>query len=291
MSTKKQAALQRRRQYLRKPGVVVDKSYLYKFSPSDAEELNGKYLVLMSETLLYEVSKDEAQRSRLMKNVREYSADFAYAEHYHNNIEYEKRHGKRSPPPSHFFRDRDYSQFDLMVNNKFIDVNEIIEDRKVLIDKTADAVIMLSRSLRETYAEAFTGQNRTAVLERDKLEKRIADDPEFVKMYLVKYAMAGLDEDRQSAAKIAGKATEQWAHYRLVQTMLLLAVDIAHRQNLREPIAEVTRENIRHDVLDSQLLTLALLVGRIATRDDKIQKWWQLLMRKPVNLGAKLSAT
>jgi hypothetical protein len=288
VSTKQQAKLRKKRQYLRKPGVVVDKSYLYMFSPRDAEELNGRYLVLMSETLLYEVSKDEEHRSRLLKNVREYSADFAYVEHYHNYIEYEKRHINKSPPPSHFFKDRDYSRFDLMVKNEFVDVSELIENRKKLIEMTAESVIALARILREKYAEAFTGRNEVAALEREKLEKKVADDPGFVRTFLAQNAVTALGEDHEIAAKIASKATEEWAHYRVTQTVLLLAIDVAHRQNLNEPIAEATRSNVTHDVLDSQLLMLATLVGRIATRDEKIQRWWELLMRKPVDFGRKV---
>lgn len=287
VSTKKQAALRKKRQYLAKPGVVVDKSYLYMFSPLDAEDLNGKYLMLMSETLLYEVSKDEGERSRLIKNVREYSANFTYVEHYHKYIEYEKRHLKKSPPPSHFFNERDYSRFDLMVRNQFEDVDELVEARKELIGKTADAVIALARKLRADYAEAFTGRNEVAELERKSLEKRVAEDRRFVSAFLAMNAVATSGQERETAVKIASKASEQWAHYRVAQTLLLVAIDVAHRQNLNEPVAEVTRNNVIHDVLDSQLLTLATLVGRIATRDAKIQRWWQLLMRRPVDFGEK----
>lgn len=288
MSTKRQAASRKRRLYLKKPGVVVDKSYLYQFSPRDAEELNGKCLVLMSETLLYEVCKDEENRSRLLKNVREYSADFAYVEHYHIYIDYERRHIRKSPPPSHFFKERDYTRFDLMVKNEFGDVSDLVENRKRLIDMTADSVIELARTLRENYAKAFTGRNEVAALEREMLEKMVADDPGFVQKFLAQNAVVALGEDHEIAAKIAAKATEHWAHYRVTQTLLLLAIDVAHRQNLKEPIPEAVREKIRHDVLDSQLLMLATLVGRIATRDDKIQKWWKLLMRRPVDFGEKV---
>lgn len=242
----------------------------------------------MSEALLYEVSKDEENRSRLMKNVRKYSADFAYAEYYHVYIDFEKRYIKKSPPPPHFFKDRDYSRFESMVNNDFVDVRGLIESRRKLIDKTVDSVIALARVLRENYAKAFTGRNEVAALEREVLEKRVADDPAFVQMFLAQNAVMAFGEDQEIARKIASRATEQWAHYRVTQTVLLLAIDVAHRQNLKEPIAEAVRENIRHDVLDSQLLMLATLVGRIATRDDKIRKWWTLLMRKPVDFGKKI---
>ena len=285
MSTRQQASLREKQRYLKKPGVVVDKSYLHKFSFRDSEVLNGEYLLLMSETLLYEVTKDEEDRSRLLKNVREYSANFAYVEHYHTYIEFEKRHIRKSPPPSHFFRHRDYSGFELMVDNKFEDVEELILGRKRLIERNVESVIGLARTLRKTYADAFSGRNEVAALKRQKLEEQVASNSEFVRTYLAKNSIVSFGEARDIATKIALKATEQWAHYRVAQAVLLLAIDVAYRQNLKEPIAEVTLENIRHDVLDSQILILATLVGRIATRDNKINKWWELLMRKPVDFG------
>lgn len=285
MSNKWQNAEKKKYQFLRYPGIVIDKSYLHQFSPEDAKVIDGRYLVLMTETLLYELAKDEEERARLFGNIEKLSANFSVVEHYHVYIEFEKRHIKKSPPPSHFLKRRDYGKMNLMRSGVFDNLELIVSERWSLIDATAEVTIGLARILRDKYPKAFGGNDKEKRAELQSLKERVVDDTEFIRSYILGMNLQKSGQDAAALERFSLKVKKGWVHFLVTQVTLLVAIDIASRHRLIEPIHQTVRESIRHDILDSQLLIAGCLVGRIATRDKRIRSWWKLLMKKDVDFG------
>jgi hypothetical protein len=261
----------------RRNGVVIDKSYLHRFDSVEAIIINEKYMLLMTESLLYEVSKDILNRARLFGNIQKISGSFRYIPSVNYYFEHELRYLKPTPLPTDFPDNRDYSLMNDLAGGDFgvADLDGIIERKKKFVANYRDSVIFIAKEIRNEFPDAFFGNDKDTAIKRERLNFLVATKNKFVRRYM--FRLMDVKPGTRHALVVV-KARKNWAHYRWAQLMLLLSINVGARLPSDGSLPKAFLEKIEHDIWDMQYVVPALLVGALATRDEKMKDWWRRLV-------------
>lgn len=261
-------------------GIIIDKSFLRGASSDRIKDISQKYTLLMSEALLYEVVKDDSFRSSLFRKIsaQEKFLVIPNVSHYFTQ-EAKTRKYAESPLRSVSVRDYSFSKTlsneDFVLPKKYVDE---VESTWLFIDSLKNVAIQVGRELSAEFPAAFKGPDSERIVAMSRLEHKISKDSSFIRRQFKKMELNNkLSGD--AIKSLSPLITHRWAHYRWLQVLMLLGIDLAHRFNLENKLADSTHERMRHDVLDAQYLLPALLGGAIATKDDNLIRWWGILAK------------
>jgi hypothetical protein len=146
-------------------------------------------------------------------------------------------------------------------------------------------LIRMAIEAKERHPEAFSGPSPIRGIARAEIERSISEDEEYVRATYRQIA----SEIRRLGRSCppADNIDTRWTSYRWLQVFMLFALDIGSRyhcsSNARIPRG--TYVKLMHDVIDAQYLILGLAEGGLATKEEKLKRWWRLLLPNGVLYG------
>ena len=252
-----------------RPTVVIDKSYLRAASHDCMRGLAISHKFLVCESLTYEVSKDAPEiRADVFSKLPEPTTGWEYIPSVSWLIDYERKYNIECGRPSSHIVKRDYSIIETLKNPKQQlpdNVSTAIKKLEHFFDDFSDALLLQIENLFQTTTP------KKAEEELDALLKGEIRNEEKTNELIFSSTGAKLPDIR--------RFTPNSVTFRYFQVMTLYSYDMRRRYNSIAAIKNSTkaRQKILHDAHDLNYLILALLEGKFATQERKLQNWWNTM--------------
>lgn len=244
-----------------KPELVLDKSFLRAVSPTYVAELCREYRVIMPGALLFELlTGDEATRTECFGRLPAGHNPVEIVEHVGKLLQYEAR--RNGPCPSlaevrtvmlyRFNAKLADGSFTLNPQQKAALAewsNELAED--VRLHK------QMSAATHNWFAELQTATPATMASAVARARERVLD---------VKFVRRRYGSITRPSFPRKDLVDRRWTFFRWTQVHLLAALEYIRRYGIGNPNVDAKR--LENDVVDMQYQVMALLAGRIATRDQ-----------------------
>lgn len=254
-----------------KKKLVLDKSYLQGYNKKHILDLCKNYKLLITNTLTYEILKDEEMRASLFSKIPPAPKYSEYIPSVSQLIQLEIENCEECGRPSRHIVKRDYSSIRRLRNPHMVlhqsEVDASKAEREFLSTLLFDGNLNFLESVFKKYNKKEISN------ELNELNEGKINDFSFMNNYL--------ESQRTQGAKIPEFKlfTVNSITYRFYQVMLMFSFDICNRYENFETIikSENVVEKIRHDINDMSYIILALLEGGFAVKENKLKVWWKLL--------------
>lgn len=268
--------------YLNGPGgeninnLVLDKSYLWGYSKAFIHEKTKQYKFLFTDTLTFEVAKDNAMRANLFGKIPSPPRLSAYIPSLPRLIQLEIKELKECGKPSQKNFQYDYSLLPRLSDPNIplskLQIDAIEKEKEFLEKLLVDGNLKLIRDIFDRFSKKEIS-NEVAELRSGKIKDHL-----FMNRYL--------SEQRRMGANIPNLScfTENSVTYRFYQIMIMFSYDTCNRYENFSTIqnSEKALEKLRHDINDMSYLIIGLLEGGFAVKETKLIALWKLL--KGVNV-------
>jgi hypothetical protein len=261
---------------LMKPAIIIDKNFLQGTKKEKIQKLCNSHTLIMSFALFYELlTTDEKARKNCFSKLPAVVNPVRLIDHIGTLLQLEAAFGQPCGLPSQHCLLLDFSFNKQLKENKcyiLCKYQKIIKEVEEDIEININSFVDLSETIPDLIPD--TVQNNLDDL-KNKAQKLIAKPEAVLKFYRALHS----HEQKISFPEISGEPTD-WAHIRWLQVQMLFATDmyIRYQGQLRNMLLKnKVRTKVEHDVHDAQILALAILEGAIATKENKLIKWFKLL--------------
>jgi hypothetical protein len=256
-----------------KPSILLDKSYLQGATKQGVEELCNTYTVLMTETLFFEIiTSTPAKMRACFSKLPSRSNPVEIVPHMGSLIRQEVEGGAPCGPVVTHRLPHEWTFNPKLAEGSFqltdeqsAGVSQWLADEEAFVDQFLESVALGDRTF-PTLAEANSGQRLQTALD---LCCELADDRDGVRKF---YAAT-----RPGSFPPPDVLTEEWAIFRWYQVNLAAAAEFYARYG---PAPEAAREKVLNERLDLDHTAVALLVGRLASRDKTMVRRFRTLRPK-----------
>ena len=267
--------------------MILDKSYIQGISAKQIHELAKSNKLYLCEAFLYEVLKADATvRSRIMKKFPIENGIPAYSILPNANLmlNYEIKYKKKaSRNANDYLQERDYSIHSSLINEieeLSREHQSVLKERRAYVDNGTTALFFHIKNFHKLYG----------VLVQQAIEKGINIEEYIISreaMMLIGVTTKIIfDQEIKGDGKIErfpdfGELDSGWYSYRFMQVYNLISIDIIRRYTDLDIILSSSNsvEKLRHDFLDLEYLLWATTVNMFATKEKKLQRWFDLLTR------------
>lgn len=259
-----------------KKNLVLDKSYLQGYNKKHILDLCKNYKILITDTLTYEVLKDEKMRANLFRKIPPAPKYSEYIPSISQLIQYEIRERRECGKPSTHIVKRDYSSLRRLSDPHMVPSQSEIDASKA--EKNFLSTLLVDGNL-EFLKLIFKKYKKSEILnELNDLKNGKINDFLFMNSHLELQRSLGTNLPKFEFFTVNSIT------YRYYQVMLLFSFDTCNRYENFEIItkSEKATEKIRHDINDMSYIALALLEGGFAVKEEKLKSWWTLLKNHDV---------
>lgn len=258
--------------------IILDKSFLQGSKKERIHELAQSHRLLVSSALFYELlTADEPGRSRCFSKFPSVENPVDLVDHVGTLIKLELASNHPAGRPS-VHRKKIRFQFNPHLVSSEYQLPE--EGRRAVDERTAelrsDVLSFIDRIsvVKVLFPNILAGSQAQQEKVRQDVERTLAKPGALLPFY----SLMAPPSDQQNYPS-AAIVNEDWAIYRWLQVQFLFAVDlyVRYRGVVPEALSAAMYEKIEHDVLDAQVLMLGCLEGAFATREKKLQRWWNLI--------------
>lgn len=263
-----------------RPTVVLDKDFLQGSSTKRIQELAVTHELLMSDALFYELtSTDQIARARIFAKLGTSENPVSFVGHGGILLNYEMAHRRPSGKPSEHRIDIRY-RFNTRL--KTVDYEFPASAKEAIEEEAKNLVVDVENYLERVrtvpmFAPSMAAQGSMArIAAQTEVVHELATDREAV---LRIYRSLSTHGEGMSLPD-ADMLDESWALYRRLQVQLLFAVDTYARygDQLPDVLTPAMFRKFEHDVLDQEAVLLGVLEGSFATRENKLQRMFSLLI-------------
>lgn len=258
--------------------IVLDKCYLQGARYSEIESLSKRRNLVMSGALFYELLDTEAEkRVRCFAKFPPTDNPVALVDHVGALLQRELAQLRPCGKPSSNTIDIRFQFNPALLNDSYELPHEVVEvmqlERQDLANESL-SLVGLSETIEPAFPGLLQGSDEQRLQRRYEAEAHIADC-EWARMCYGQLR----SPDPLSPFPDAALVGPEWAHLRWVQVKLLFSLDlfIRYQGKLRNMLTNGVLKRLEHDVHDAQALALGVLEGALATREEKIGRWFKLL--------------
>lgn len=268
--------------------IILDKSFLDGCSISMMRDLCEKHRLMMPDTLFYELitTKNES-RQRCFSKIPAGDNPLVLIPNIGTLLRYENDNRKPSVPVYQHRIKFDYSFNSKLAAGEFEFSQDLQEERHrsiLEIKGEANAFMERASTMRDMFSSLRDCEKKNIETVVSSLKNEVARNP-----WLVKEVYAGTIGDANLPIDVKPENIgKNWAIYRWIQVQLIYALDLYKKYQGEIPPPNSGKSfmlNIEHDMLDSQYVMLATLVGGLACRDTKIIEVFKALHPKGVVLS------
>lgn len=255
----------------KRTNLVLDKSYLQGYGKEFILKQAKLYKFLFSNTLTFEVAKDNVMRANLFGKIPPPPRCSAYIPSVARLIQSEIKSLEECGKPSEHGLQYDYSSLPRLSNPNIplsdLQVEAINKEKEFSEKLLNEGIILLLGEVFDKYTKEQIA-DELAELSRGKI-----NDFAFINNYLIAQRKAGANIPNMSCFTIKSIT------YRYYQVLIMFIFDTCKRyQNLSViQNSEGALEKLRHDINDMSYLMLGLLEGGFAVREKKLVAFWRLL--------------
>lgn len=261
--------------------IVLDKSYLQGTGTTTIQAMLETRCVLMPSVLFYELmSTSEPGRSRCFAKIPTVETPLCVITDIdvilHSEFESHLPYGELLD----YVVDAPY-----VFNPKFkkLSVYEFTSAERRLLEqwenyfsKQVELLGELMGNISLNFPKLHDGATEERILKYSEIEEKIVGDSDVV---LFLYDAIWQPGRNQPSWPAATAIDSSWAIYRWVQAKLLFTLDSCAKYNgaLPVPMSRNTFLKFEHDMIDLEYLVHGVLQGAFATKDVKLQRWFQML--------------
>lgn len=262
-----------------KSWVVVDKSFVQGSSAERVAKLSSQHGLLMTEEMLYELVKGDAQdRSRCFSKFPRQARPFELSKNLSYLLRYELENNRSCGLPSSHIRNIDHTATENYRDPTFAlpdDLVEALRNRTSEVEGDLKQLLDIAASIETTFPELENIPGKERDQARISVHNKIFNHDNLIR--------EGVDFMIRHSPFFAGSmphSDHSWISYRWLQIQLLLSVDYWFRYPKGIDARPNTkfRERLRHDVLDGGYLAVALQEGTFASKEKKLCEWWGKLL-------------
>jgi len=267
---------------MQRPTVVIDKCFLQGSKADRIRELCLSHNVLMTDVLFYElISSSEPQRSRCFAKLPPTDNPVTLIQNTGALLRKEIDSHIPCGKPSKNQEEVNYRFNPNLSAENYVLPESASEALMEENERTLSNVGLFLRKAQvipEIFPSLLSGSDVARKNAKEEAFNLIASDTDLIIKFYSELEPPSSEKPQPPSEII----TPSWAIFRWIQIQLLISVDIFSRRNGNIPEASALArtggyEKIEHDVLDAEYLLLGVLEGSFATRDRKLQNYWQLL--------------
>lgn len=259
-------------------GVIVDKNFLQGASQAQVHELASSHQLIMTAALFHELltTSPEARRKCFGKLPATLNP-VVLVDHIGVLLAHESVKGRPAGKPSGHRIEIRYRFNELLLDETYQlpkEAAEAVAEQEVDVQSDIERLIVLSEQTASLFPGLLSGTTAEQNAALGRAQRAIGQLEQIHRFYSNLEASAGAPPHPRICDRYA-----KWAHLRWLQVLMLFAVNlfVRYRGNLRQHLTPKVLERLEHDVHDAQILALGVLEGAIATREQKLLKWWRLL--------------
>jgi hypothetical protein len=256
--------------------IILDKSYLEGASRAAIQELMERRTVLMCGALFYELLDTTAkQRTRCFAKLPAVENPLVLVDHVGELMRKEVETRRPSGLPSqHAIAIRFRFNPALLSETYELppEAREAMQEEVQDLSSEAQRLVDLSESSPSMFPDLLKGNGETRVKAGVDAEASIAN-PESLLPF---YKQLSSPDPSRPFPPVTGP---EWAHFRWLQVQMLFSIDlhVRYQGRLRANLTKNVLVKLEHDVHDAQALALGVLEGALATREEKLARWFKLL--------------
>lgn len=260
------------------PAIVLDKSYLQGAKKASIRGLSSTHQLIMPGPLFYELltTTPEARRKCLSK-LPQTDNPVKLIDHIAVLLRHEMELHEPAGLPSNYSLPQRFR-----FNNKLLDVDyvlpsdaaERINKLEKVIHTEVNALIDLSDLIPSIFPGLLEGRTNSQNEKCQEAQHQIADLTVIQTFYSKFEAPTAT-----SPFPVIETNLEEWAIIRWLQVKMLFALNlfVSYRGRLQQSLTDKVRLRLEHDIHDAQILVLGILEGALATNENKLREWFQLL--------------
>jgi hypothetical protein len=262
-----------------KTPLLIDKSFIQGSKTSDILTLAETHDLLMTDALFYELmTSDPISRARVFSKLPATENPVKMVPHFGEMLKKEIHGGIASGKPS-----ENSESFRFQFNAGLADpdyeypdyVQDVIEEQKEELALDVEGYLRLVETIPTIFPTLLIGNDAIRAETKAHIEREIASDIDGIRDLL-----ASLEPPIGAPSLPPSEVlTIEWALVRWTQVRLLFALDtyVRYKGNIPSHLSSKMYDRFEHDVHDAHYLTLSVLEGTFATREVKLQTWFQLL--------------
>lgn len=256
--------------------IILDKSYLEGASRTAIQKLMRRRTLVMCGALFYELLDTSArQRTRCFSKLPAIENPLLLVENFGELMRHEIQTRLPSGRPSEYALAMRFRFNPVLMTETYqlpSDAREAMQDELQDLNSEALRLVDLSESSPSIFPNLLKGSDEMRAQAVADAQASVAD-PESL---LAFYRELSSPDTSQPFPPVTGP---EWAHFRWLQVQMLFSVDLYVRYHgrLRANLTKNVLEKLEHDVHDAQALAFGILEGALATREQKLARWFKLL--------------
>lgn len=259
--------------------LLIDKNFLQGSKAIEIERLMETHRLLMPDALFYElITSREPGRSRSFAKLPNVENPVALCKHLGGLLKHEIEQHLPCGKPSDNLEDLRFRFNEALASSSYqlpLYALEAIQEEDEELRREVSSLLQLVESVPSIFPDLLNGSDTQRKQERAEVEALIANNRKGIREFYASLVSA------QGATPLPppDAINENWALFRWMQVRLLFVVDIYCRYggNVPQDPAGQIYEKLEHDLHDAHYLILGVLEGALATREKKLQRWFELL--------------
>lgn len=256
--------------------IILDKSYLEGASRTAIQELMGRRTLVMCSALFYELLDTSAkQRTRCFAKLPAIDNPLMLVDHVGELMRIEVQTRLPSGLPSMHALAVRFRFNPVLLTEAYqlpTEAREAMQDKLQDLNSEVMRLVDLSESSPSMFPDLLKGSDEMRAKALADAEASVAA-PESLLLF---YRELSSPDPNQPFPPVTGP---EWAHFRWLQVQMLFSIDlyVRYQGRLRANLTKKVLEKLEHDVHDAQALALGVLEGALATREEKLVRWFKLL--------------
>lgn len=256
--------------------IILDKSYLEGASRTAIQELMRNRTLVMCGALFYELLDTSAkQRTRCFAKLPAIDNPILLVDHVAELMRNEVQTRRPSGLPSKHALAVRFRFNPMLLTESYQlppEAREAMQDQRQDLNSEALRLVDLSESSPSMFPDLLKGSDEIRAKTLTSAEATVADPESLLPFYRV----LSSPDPTWLFPPVTGP---EWAYFRWLQVQMLFSIDlhIRYQGRLRDNLTKNVLEKLEHDVHDAQALVLGVLEGAMATREEKLARWFKLL--------------
>jgi len=263
-----------------KQALVLDKCFLQSKKKLIIQELATSHRLVMTGALLYELLTCEANvRRGCFIHLPITGNPVELVDHTWILLQFEIKNHKPAGKPTSYKENIQFKFNPRLLELEYTlphEAQETINEQHKQLQLDIKEFIIQARLIPTYFPTLLEGSDEKRKIARHEAEKEIAAKGGLLPLYKCLKS-----PNPKTPFPPSNLLDESWTFYRWLQVMLLFGLDIFCKYQGNIPKKFTTREwnKLEHDVLDAQILIIAISEGEaFATKEKKLIRWWNLLL-------------
>lgn len=260
--------------------IVIDKSFLQSASQEVFAELLQNHILLMPQTLLYEIlTTEKEKRLKCFWKIPDIDNPFVLLNKLEDVYQFEIENHKIWTICKDLYVDIPY-RFGRKLKDPNFEIRQedeknILEWDEEINDRTND-FIELSKIAKDKFPELSNYNPGQSVVPINNAKNKIYSDYNCVLEIYSIYADLSIELYVEKPLPDKNLITLDWAVFRWLQIRLILSLDYLAKYGCDDKLS-ISFKNVKNDMLDGEYLFFACLFGALATTDKVMIERFKML--------------